>query len=554
MSKIKIFNSKKELDLERFIDSRGLICANSGAGKSYTARKILEESNEHVMAIILDIEGEFKTLREKFPDFLLIGQDGDVELNMESASLLPKKLLELNASAILDISELKQPDRIRYTKKFLEALMEVERKYWKPCLILLDEIHRLAGQQEKQDSTYAVIDLATRGRKRGFCLIGATQRISKLHKDVVAELNNYFIGRTSLDIDMKRSADILGFSTKQDMLSLRDLNDGEFYVFGPAISKTVEKEQVALTKTTHPKRGMLLEQQISPPTEKIKNMLSKLSDLPKEAQLELKTLQEHKKEINRLKFELRKKPQPETRVDERASQRTYDKGFKHAEEQYYDTLRDIKQINKFLVRKIEDASKTLDKDIPQTVEPKKISSNSLLPNLLQIRTPEQPATKVVNVDFDGGKITGGAMRILKASAMFHPNPISKARAGAIAGLSFKSGSFNTYISTLRRNNLIDGNGREFTITEQGMQLAGDVQPLPDNLVQMWANIMKGGASRMLIYLSEQYPNSISKDELGEGTSMSHTSGTFNTYLSTLKRNGLIKIDGQEIKCSAELFE
>jgi len=36
--------------------------------------------------------------------------------------------------------------------------------------------------------------------------------------------------------------------------------------------------------------------------------------------------------------------------------------------------------------------------------------------------------------------------------------------------------------------------------------------------------------------------------------MSPTSGTFNTYLSTLKRNGLIEINGNEIKASDELFE
>jgi DNA helicase HerA-like ATPase len=38
--------------------------------------------------------------------------------------------------------------------------------------------------------------LATRGRKRGFCAVAATQRLSKLHEGRAAECNNKLIGRT----------------------------------------------------------------------------------------------------------------------------------------------------------------------------------------------------------------------------------------------------------------------------------------------------------------------------------------------------------------------
>ena len=77
-------NKEKKIDLPILIDSRMICMANSGAGKSYLVRKILEESHEKVMSIILDFEGEFKTLREKY-DYLLIGHEGDVKLNMKAA-------------------------------------------------------------------------------------------------------------------------------------------------------------------------------------------------------------------------------------------------------------------------------------------------------------------------------------------------------------------------------------------------------------------------------------------------------------------------------------
>lgn len=47
------------------------------------------------------------------------------------------------------------------------------------------------------ESAGAVIDLATRGRKRGQCAVIATQRLSKLHKDAAAEMKNKLIGGTS---------------------------------------------------------------------------------------------------------------------------------------------------------------------------------------------------------------------------------------------------------------------------------------------------------------------------------------------------------------------
>jgi DNA helicase HerA-like ATPase len=80
-----------------------------------------------------------------------------------------------------------------------------------------------------------VITLCTQGRKRGFCAVLATQRISKLHKDAAAELLNKLIGRTGLDVDVKRAGDELGFD-KEERQDLPRSSPGEFFVYGPAIS------------------------------------------------------------------------------------------------------------------------------------------------------------------------------------------------------------------------------------------------------------------------------------------------------------------------------
>ena len=59
-----------DIDLVRLIPSRLLVQANSGAGKSRTIRRLLEQTHGQVQQIVLDIEGDFATLRERY-DYIL---------------------------------------------------------------------------------------------------------------------------------------------------------------------------------------------------------------------------------------------------------------------------------------------------------------------------------------------------------------------------------------------------------------------------------------------------------------------------------------------------
>src|SRR5438067_7624738 len=98
-------NQERSIDLPTLLDTRLLVQANSGGGKSWALRRILEQSHGKVQHIILDSEGEFGTLREKF-DYVLAGKGGDTPAEPRSAALLARKLLELKVSAIIDLYEL----------------------------------------------------------------------------------------------------------------------------------------------------------------------------------------------------------------------------------------------------------------------------------------------------------------------------------------------------------------------------------------------------------------------------------------------------------------
>jgi hypothetical protein len=154
-----------------------------------------------------------------------------------------------------------------------------------------------------------VIDVCTRGRKRGFCAVLATQRISKLNKDASAECNNKLIGRTGQDIDRKRAGDELGFTSKQDVLNLRNLKPGDFYAFGPAVSTDVKLVTVGGVSTHHPDIGRRSRKvTVPPPTKEVRKLLSHLNDLPKEREEELATVNALQMKVRELEKRLKEKP------------------------------------------------------------------------------------------------------------------------------------------------------------------------------------------------------------------------------------------------------
>ena len=69
-----------KLDIEELLATRLLVQGNSGSGKSHLLRRLLEQSAQWVQQVIIDPEGDFVTLSDKYGHVVVDGERTEAEL------------------------------------------------------------------------------------------------------------------------------------------------------------------------------------------------------------------------------------------------------------------------------------------------------------------------------------------------------------------------------------------------------------------------------------------------------------------------------------------
>lgn len=553
---IKI-NKDTPIDLEKLVDSKLLIQANSGGGKSWAVRRVIEQAFGKTQIIVLDTEGEFSNLREK-NDFVLVGKGADAPAEVRSAELLAKRLLELKVSAIIDLYELLPKDRKHFVKLFLNALINAPKDLWPinhgDCLVILDEAHIYAPEKGESEALDAVASMASLGRKRGLGLILATQRISKLNKDAAAECNNKLIGRASLDIDRKRAADELGFTTKEQVLSLRDLEPGEFYTFGPAISREVTKLVIGDVHAKPPGRGSA--RKATPePTEKVRKILAKLADLPQEAKKEADTIQSLKAEVRALKTH-----RCPTGSSEKDIKRAVDAALSQEARKYQSLNKAKDKAYSDMIALFSRIKKMIPDEFPTLYHPpENLKTSTLTPKNIekvyralaqQIPIDNQPTHLVIEDDRD--EMGLGEKKVLTAIAQ-HEEGISREHITVIT--SYKRSTRDAYIQRLVKRFFVRVSGDKIIAEPYGIQELGpDFTPLPtgQDLRAYLLSNLPDGEKKILSHLIDSYPEALSRDRLTELTNYQRS--TRDAYIQRLGTRNLLESTSEGVKAADKLFD
>jgi len=227
------------LSIEELLSTRLLVQGNSGSGKSHLLRRLIEQSAQAVQQVVVDPEGDFASLAQIF-NHIVIDAAAQSENGMRQ---IARRTRQSRVSVVVTLEHLDTERQMRYAGAFLNALFDIDRQFWTPALVVVDEAQLFApavagevSDESRKTSLEAMTNLMCRGRKRGLAGIIATQRLAKLAKNVAAEASNFLMGRTFLDIDMQRAADLLGIDRRQAEM-FRDLECGRFVGLGPALSR-----------------------------------------------------------------------------------------------------------------------------------------------------------------------------------------------------------------------------------------------------------------------------------------------------------------------------
>jgi hypothetical protein len=566
-----------KVDAMVLADTRGLICASSGLGKSWLLRLIAESVASSIQTIIVDPEGEFSTLREKL-DVLIVAENGDLHADIRSAGLLARKLAETGVSAVIDIYDLPGKEdpwvkRRMFVAQLISELMNLPKKLYHPMIVMVDEAHQFAQEETTSDSYLlngvkvnpsmlsrsAIRSLMSAGRKRGIGGILATQRISKIDKDAIADARNVFIGGTTLDIDQRRAGDILGMS-KAESVSLRDLDPGIFFSFGPAVDgKGIIRFTSGKVQTTHPKAGQRSSIVVPKASTQLAGIVQQFGDLPAAAEEEVKTLDALKRENTDLKRELKARPtvaQAEVKVERVAVPIL-------SQEQFDMIVKSLADLNVH-AQDIKAMGETLE-SYPLGLVPMMGMLKSAIDNSAgQLHTFRESVKTDMGVDHGRGKekavravvrtadrkigsideITGPQQRILDAIAWLESIGIEAPMQVAVAflaGYTFGGGAFNNPRGALRSAGLVDYVGStNIRLTEVGRQNANYPRvPLTvDEMQRHVMSVLPGPHQKILRVLLDKYPNAISKDECAALAGYA-PGGAFNNPMGRLRSMGLV---------------
>lgn len=253
-------------DLEELLSTRLLVQGNSGSGKSHLLRRLLEQSAPWVQQVVVDPEGDFTSLADRFGHLVVDAADyTDTALQQ-----VAERVRRHRVSVVLNLEHVEVEQQLRLAAAFLGGLFDVDRDAWNPVMVVVDEAQLFApaaasetSDEARRAALGAMTNLMCRGRKRGLAGVIATQRLAKLAKNVAAEASNFMMGRTFLDIDMARAADLLGMERRQAEM-FRDLERGHFMALGPAVSRRPLRLRVGVVETGSRSAGPKL---VPPPTQ-----------------------------------------------------------------------------------------------------------------------------------------------------------------------------------------------------------------------------------------------------------------------------------------------
>lgn len=556
------------IDVDRLVGSHAAIIANSGGGKSGLLRRLLEQTHGNIQHIILDVEDEFYTLRERFDYVIAGGDDGDIPVSVDGAKALALGALEHGFSLIVQLNDLGAAAG-DFVAAFLNAMIHAPRDLWHPALIVIDEAQRFAPSGGTETpAARAVKSLTAQGRKRGFTAILASQRIAKIDANVRGDINNWMLGRVGQALDRNAMADQLGFSAREGRERLAGIADRHFWGFGPAVAAEPVLFRVADVETT-PVRPGQAKVLTPPPAGALADILAGLIVEP--AKVDSSEQSSSPSPTSSSDAELR------ARVRELEAERdnwTIEQAFGQRQ---LDALVAENQAIRDIAQRFTDAAADLALIRPALSDmadwPKEIPAQGgggpqgdegqtevrLAPRAAPARQREaqpQPApAREAPASLAGSPLTNSAKKMLDVVVRMFPRAMPLAHIAKMAGVSATSSQWRANRQSLLDSGLVNVTGAGLVDLSRKAQSQFNVVGQPDTPAAaraFWLGAFPPATSAMLQVLIDAGGEWLHRDVIADRAGVSRTSSGLSGGLRELRDHGVIVSAGHE-HCAAAVL-
>lgn len=572
------------------------ILAQRRKGKTYTASVIAEEMVACRQPFVaLDPTGAWWGLRasadgqrDGLPVVILGGQHADLPLERTGGRLVADLVVEEPGYYVIDFSlfesgEAERQFAVDFAERLYRAKGQPGRDF--PLHLFIDEADRFVPQQLRKGSNEtsarllgAFEAIVRRGGLRGLGTTLISQRPAVVNKNVLEMIDVLIALRTVGPNDRKAVDEYVkahgSDEERRDLLgSLASLAIGEAWIWEPGAEPPLfQRIRVRARNTFNssatPKPG---EKRRAEPKrlapvdlEKYRSRMAATieraqADDPKALRAKIREQDFLISRLNR-EAETRRDAAPSVSdeqieaISERAradAQREADR----AVDEIRGEVREVAQAVRLAADALTPIMARLDElleEAPIVVQaPRVARPNGPAPSrTVSPRRSPAPA-RAAHVAQDT-EIGGGCLRMLVALASRAPAGFSEPQWATLSKLKRTGGTWSTYKSRLRTTGYVEQIGDLWYATEVGIAAAGELPPVaesPDEILEMWKSNLGGGPARMLEALAAAEPAGLTRDELAEQVDITRSGGTFGTYLSRLRSNGLIDQPGETIRLS-----
>lgn len=579
------------------------ILAMRGMGKSYAASVMAEQMlKAGAQVVIVDLLGVFWGLRSSedgrhdgLPIPIFGGDHADVPLDASSGKTVADLVVNERLSVVLDLSRMQGAEAARFVLAFAEQLFHRNRK---PMHLILDEADAWAPQKPlhgKERLLGAIEEIVRRGRVKGIGITLVTQRSAVLNKNVLSQSDMLILLRTVAPQDIKAiDAWVQSHSDKEQrdlvMGSLSSLKIGEAWFWSPGWMGMLKRAQVNHRETfdssATPKMGVRVREPKRLSTvdlARIKDQIAttiehaKQED-PRELRMKIVHLESELARVVKVKMvhpeviptivEKVKLVEVKTPFIKEKDLKRLEKvqwEFKHAGVEVRQWAADLDMLIDKMMTMAQGARGQANKAVaPQQPGLLPDTRKSTVPSP-QPPAPSKQVVKYVpgkDVDLsartvDAKKLCAGERKMIQVLHRVHPNSLTRGQLATLSGIKITGGSFRTYLSGLRTFGFIQETGDTVSlipenVTEDYRHLLSGTPISRAEVLNMWnAKLCRGERSMLEILLKDR--KDMTREELSELSAISMTGGSFRTYLSKLRSNGLIEEVNGMVRITDTLF-